>query len=925
MKPRQQSIKHNIQSVVLRALMLCLLLLFIAVLTLEYLNTDRIFRQNIKNISSLVASYSIPTLLFNDEEEATNTLNILNIDKRIIKAQINKKNGQVLAERTFIKQKKLRDAYMVKIDIIEEKVTLGTLTLWVDLSDQQFNLIKIFFILLVLSVLSLFIAYLLSKRLPSPITVAISNVVHVFKEIRQTQNFNRRVESSNISEMDTIVNGLNSMLEQLENREYELQRNKEKLEIALKSSGEGIWEFDPRLSIITSDYTTQAIIQQTKDITIPFNNSLNDDQSHYITWLKRFDRKDRSKIFHNIKELLLANIKGFKIECRIKCTENSFRWVNIHGLLSYDQVGHPTSIIGTIVDIHEQRKAAQENELLSAIFQKTQDPVVVIDSSFIIQAANNAFSQHTNIKPHGKHLEQFFDKKYHDRYFFDHIKNSILKKHNWEGELRFLTANKEEPPMWLSLIPVSKGKNINYLGTFSQLSQRQSIEDELRYLAHYDSLTDLPNRRMFNDRLNQCLKASKRNKYNFAIVFIDVDDFKNINDTLGHKVGDEVLISFAKGLTLPLRNIDTVARLGGDEFIVLLEQCGTRKEVAAVTERLFEEVSKPLLIENHKLLPSSSIGIAYYPDDGLTAEELMTNADLAMYRAKKDKKTPYLFFKSEWGKIADRQSKLRYALATAIENNELYITLQPKFDIKTLHIESAEALIRWEHPQHGFISPVEFIPLAEDSGLIEEIGNWVLHQVAATLERWKDTNLAHINIAVNVSAVQFDEDKLLKELKILTNCYNFPIEKLELELTESILLKSESKATEILNQIKEMGFLMSIDDFGTGYSSLQYLSKFPVQALKIDRSFINNFESDLRNETIVKAIIAMAQGLGMKVIAEGIETHNQLELLATMGTDIGQGYWCSKPIRIPEFELFIHEWFTKTSNSNDKKETLDNE
>lgn len=915
MKSRQQSIKSNIQSVVLRALILCLLLVFIAVLTVEYLNTDTIFRQNIKNISSLVANYSAPTLISDDEQEASNTLKTLAVDDRIIKAQINKKNGQTLAEKTFFPKKSLLSAYVVHVDIMEDGVKLGVLTLWVDLSVQQFNLIKIFFILLLLSLLSLFIAFILSKQLPSPITLAISSVVSIFKEIRQTQNFGRRVESSNISEMNTIIDGLNTMLEQLNNRDFQLQQHKEKLEIALKSSGEGIWEFDPRLKTITSDHTTQLITKNTeKNITT--HKKLTHYEHHYITWLKRFYREDRAAIYNNIKNLLQGSISGFKIECRIKITENSYHWVNIHGLLSYDQTGYPASIIGTIVDVHEQRKALQESQLLSAIFQQTQDPVVVIDSNFIIQAANNAFSKHTHIKPQGQHLEQFFDKKYHDRYFFDRIKNSILQKQTWEGELRFLTANKEEQPIWLSLVPVSKGENINYLGTFSKLTQRQSIEDELRYLAHYDSLTDLPNRRMFNDRLNQCLKASKRNKYNFAIVFIDVDDFKNINDTLGHKVGDEILIAFAKALKIPLRNVDTVSRLGGDEYVVLLEQCGLRDQVAAVTERLLGEISKPLLIQGHKLNPTSSIGVAYYPDDGCSTEELMINADLAMYRAKKDKKSPYRFFKREWGKIAERQSKLRYALATAIEHNELFITLQPKFDLQTLQIESAEALLRWVHPEYGFISPVEFIPLAEDSGFIEEIGNWVLHQVAATLERWKETNLSHISIAVNVSAVQFDEDKLLKELKVLINCYDFPIDKLELELTESILLKSESKAAEILNQIKNMGFVISIDDFGTGYSSLQYLSKFPVQALKIDRSFIINFENDPRNNTIVKAIIAMAQGLEMKVIAEGVENLNQLQLLAKMGADIGQGYWCSEPIKIVKFEVFVQEWCIKILDKN---------
>jgi len=925
LKQNEQSVESSIQSVIFQTLTLCILLLAIATLVMEHINADKVFRQNINNLSSLVARYSVPTLLFNNKEEAVNTLNTLEVDKRIIKAKLTNKSGQTFAETVFPNRAKLENAYIIYIDIQDNGINLGQLTLWIDLSSQQFNLIKVFFLLLVLSSVCFALAYFLSQRLPSPVTAAISDVADIFKNITQTKNFHCRAEKSNIREMNTIINGLNTMLEQILDRDYELRRHKERLEVALKSSGEGIWEFNPNSKLITNDHTTQLITTNKQQIA--FNNKLkNNYQAHYISWLKRFHHEDRVKISRYINKLFDKSINGFNLECRLYFSKTSYRWVNIHGLLSYNQANFPMSVIGTIIDIHERRKATQENELLSAIFQKTQDPVVVINGNLIIQAANAAFTQQTHhMNPQGKQFEHFFDAHYHERHFFKHMKNTLLQNKTWEGELRFSSEHEEKVPLWLSIVPISKEDNLNYLCTFSKLTQRQSIEDELRYLAHYDSLTDLPNRRMFNDRLAQCIKASRRNNYKFSLIFIDIDDFKSINDTLGHKVGDEVLMIIAKSLKIPLRDSDTVARLGGDEFIVLLEQCGPRDQVAIVTERLFDEISKPLLIQNHKFMLTASIGVAYYPDDGINAEELMINADLAMYRSKKDKRSPYRFFKSEWGKIAERQSKLRNALASAIKNEEFFIALQPKFNLQTLQIESAEALIRWVHPEYGFISPVEFIPLAEDSGFIEVIGNWVLHQVSMTLEQWKNTKLSHIHIAVNVSAVQFDEDKLLKELSLLSNCYNFPINRLELELTESILLKSESKAVDILTQINDMGFSISIDDFGTGYSSLQYLSKFPVQALKIDRSFIMNFENDPRNATIVKAIIAMAKGLEMQVIAEGIETFNQLQLLTDMGANTGQGYWCSEPIKTSQFESFIPQWQNKISEGELPNRAIVNE
>lgn len=926
MKIKEKSISKSIQIVIFQALTLCLILLIVAVLTIEYFNTNKAFRQNIDNLSSLVARYSAPTLVFEDEEEALNTLKVLSIDQRIVKAEIHKLDGNILASITFNEQVQLHKTYKVQLNVVEDDVKLGQLSLWVDLSSQYMNLLKIFLILLSLCIASLLLALFLSRKLPAPITFAISNVVNIFGDIRRSKNFSKRVEHSDIREMNTIVNGLNTMLEQISKRDFELQQSKERLEIALKSSGEGIWELNPDTLILTCDYTakmiTTSVVDNSQIASINVNQQYQDAAK---TWLKRIHQDERTQVFNCFISLIKAKKDHFKVECRVQCSDHSFRWVVIHGLRSYDQSGSPANLIGTIMDVHERRKAAQESELLSAIFQKTQDPVVVINSKLIIQAANAAFCNYAHFEPEGELLEKCFDSNYNERHFFERMKKSLLRDQIWDGELRFISKNGEEAPMWLSLIPVGKGDNINFLGTFSKLDKRQSIEDELRYLANYDSLTDLPNRRMFNDRLGHCLLASKRYNYNFAIIFMDVNDFKTINDTLGHQIGDEVLIAFAKYLKKPLRELDTVARLGGDEFVVLIEQCGPRHQVAKTTERLIREISKPVTIPGRKLALSSSIGIAYYPEDGTSEEELMINADLAMYRAKNNKKIPYMFFQNEWGKLAERQVKIRYALATAIENNELFITLQPKFDLNSLTIDSAEALIRWVHPEYGFISPVEFIPLAEDCGLIESIGNWVLHQVAETLHRWRTTDLSHISIAVNVSAVQFDEDKLPKELTTIINQYEFPIENLELELTESILLKSENKAVEMLNDINNMGFSMSIDDFGTGYSSLQYLSKFPVNALKIDRSFIMNFENDIRDETIIKAIVAMAQGLDMKVIAEGVETIEQLQLLAKMGANTGQGYWCSKPIKVPVFEKFIRQWRQKTSEKQFYKESTHNE
>lgn len=438
------------------------------------------------------------------------------------------------------------------------------------------------------------------------------------------------------------------------------------------------------------------------------------------------------------------------------------------------------------------------------------------------------------------------------------------------------------------------GKSAGRVWSFRDTTERKQAEGRLHYLAHHDGLTDLPNRVLLMDRLSQALTRAPWHKRLVAVLFLDLDHFKRINDTLGHNIGDRLLKDVAARLLTCVRAGDTIARLGGDEFAIVLSDVAQPQDVPKITQKILDALSRPFKLVARQLFITTSIGISLYPDDGQEADTLLKNADAAMYRAKEHGRNNYQFFLSDMNVQATERLALETALHSAVTREEFLLHYQPLVDLRTGKIIGMEALLRWQSPEHGLVSPAQFIPVAEESGLIVPIGQWVLRTACAQNKAWQAEGLPPVRVAVNLSARQFQQENLVETITEVLRETGLDPNALELELTESIM--QDTAAIQTLRQLKELGVEISIDDFGTGYSSLSYLKRLPINTLKIDQSFVRNMTTDKDDAVIAKTIIGLAHSLHLKAIAEGVETIEQLEFLRSHGCDRIQGYLFSRPL-----------------------------
>jgi diguanylate cyclase (GGDEF)-like protein len=453
------------------------------------------------------------------------------------------------------------------------------------------------------------------------------------------------------------------------------------------------------------------------------------------------------------------------------------------------------------------------------------------------------------------------------------------------------------------------GKITNYLSIKENITEQLQAEARIQHLAYFDQLTGLPNRIRLNDRFNYSISLAQRAEHTLTVMFFDLDHFKIINDTLGHNAGDQLLVEVTRRFKTVLREEDTLSRMGGDEFILLLpETDGVGASVVAA--KLLNLVAEPFMFNGNEIVSTISIGIALYPHDGHDVETLSKNADTAMYRVKKSGRNNFCFFTKEMLAHSTRILQLTNALRHALARDELELYYQPQTAMEDGRIIGAEALLRWQHRELGMISPSEFIPIAESSGLIVEIGEWVLSTAVKQLKYWLDIGLPSMMVAVNISAVQFRHPNLPELVSKLLDEYQLPPEYLELELTESVAMDEPIAAIAVMNDLHSRGVRMSIDDFGTGYSSLSYLKKFKVYKLKIDQSFVRDISTNADDKAIVTTIINMAGSLGMQTIAEGVETADQLEFLRLQGCDEIQGYYFSPPLSKDDFEAYARKKMT---------------
>jgi diguanylate cyclase (GGDEF)-like protein/PAS domain S-box-containing protein len=560
----------------------------------------------------------------------------------------------------------------------------------------------------------------------------------------------------------------------------------------------------------------------------------------------------------------------------------------------------------------QNRQARQRIDLLAKVFEHSGEAIVLTDRDSCIIEVNPAFVRQSgyapaeiigcnpNVLASGRTTKADYDA------MWENIRTTGL----WRGELWDRTKDGREYPKWTSVSVVrdANGEISHHIASSIDVTEVKQTQEKILHLAHHDALTRLPNRVFLHGRLEQAMASARRKSSDLAMLFIDMDRFKNINDTLGHHVGDALLVEVGQRLRGVVRDSDIVARLGGDEFVLVLT--GIAKDgaraAASVATKAMTVLGRPYLVLGHELHSTPSIGIGIFPADGEDADTLMKSADTAMYHAKSSGRNNFQFFTAAMNQATVERLALEVGLRSAIEREELFVHYQPQMDVRRGRIVGMEALLRWRHPERGLIPPLKFIPIAEDTGQIEAIGAWVLEQALTQVARWRADGRADLRVAVNLSAQQLRGDGFAALVAQALQRHALPGEALELEITESVAMRDPTRTAELLRQLRSHGVALAIDDFGTGYSSLAYLKRLPLSCLKLDRSFVMDIDHDPNDAAICTATIQLAHSLGLGVVAEGVESQAQLAFLRELGCDTAQGHFISKPLAADDCQRFLN-------------------
>jgi diguanylate cyclase (GGDEF)-like protein/PAS domain S-box-containing protein len=584
-----------------------------------------------------------------------------------------------------------------------------------------------------------------------------------------------------------------------------------------------------------------------------------------------------------------------------------YRQIHAPDEREFSLVMHAVQLAGIAIERNQTDEALR---LAASVYQNTSEAMMITDEANQIVAINPAFTEIT-----GYEEEEVLGKDpgllasgSHDAEYFQHLWDTLKSAGQWRGEISNQRKNGEEFIAWLTINTIydSQGKVHRWVSLFSDITERKKVDALIWKQANYDSLTQLPNRRLFTDRLEQGIKIAHREQLHLALLFIDLDRFKEVNDTLGHHVGDELLVAAARRIKNCLRESDTVARLGGDEFTVILNELSDVTHIGSISQKIIESLAQPFKLRDEHVFISASIGITVYPEDAISSEELLKNADQAMFSAKQNGRNRLNYFTKSMQAAAQQRMRLICDIHQALEENQFEVYYQPIVALATGRIQKAEALLRWRHPEQGFISPADFIPVAEDTGAIHEIGSHVFMEAVQHVKVWQAKFDPHFQVSINKSPVQFlaDGEALENWLGYLEHSGVSP-STVVIEITEGVLLKEAANIYEKLKRLRDAGMEVAIDDFGTGYSSLAYIKRFDIEYLKLDKPFVSNLETDVSDLALSEAIVVMAHKLGIRVIAEGVESEAQRMILRKMGCDFAQGYLFAKPMPAGEFEMFL--------------------
>ena len=683
--------------------------------------------------------------------------------------------------------------------------------------------------------------------------------------------------------------------------EASLLESERRLTRVIDGSDQGFWDWN----LLTNTFTVSSRFETMLGY-VPGEMAINVEN-----WAAYVHPEDLEKAWASISRHLAGESPLHEMELRCREKSGKWRWILTCGrIVERDADGQPVMMSGTHTDITERKKTERELRQAAAVFENTQEGVMITDSRARIQSVNRAFTQIT-----GYSLEEargrtpaLLRSGRHDDAYFDEIRACLVNSGYWQGELWNRRKSGETYPQLttINIVREDAGTALHYVTVFTDVSAIKASQEHLEFVARHDPLTGLPNRLMLFSRLEHAMSAARREKRGIALLLIDLDRFKDINDSYGHLAGDHLLQQVAETLKSRLRGADTLARLGGDEFTILIEEMSRPDDAGRVAEDILSVLEEPWRLLNGKdVHVSASIGIALHPGPSSTPEELLQQADAAMYRAKKEGRAHFQYFSEDLTHNARERLDLESRLHRAIEGDELEVYFQPQIDISSGLVIGAEALVRWPSPDGCVVTPDRFIPLAEETGLILPLGRRVLRETCLAGRTWLDAGRPPLMLAVNVSARQLRDPGFADEVLAIVQETGFPANLLEIEITESSLMSGQDEAICQLQKLRARDIRIAVDDFGTGYSSLAYLKRLPLDVLKIDRSFVEHIAQRKDDREIVTAIIQIGHTLGFRVVAEGVETVEQLALLREKDCDIYQGYLYSPALPRRQFESLL--------------------
>ncbi|MCY7353961.1 MAG: EAL domain-containing protein [Lysobacter sp.] len=683
----------------------------------------------------------------------------------------------------------------------------------------------------------------------------------------------------------------------------QIREREERLKVALWASEEIFWDYDLSAGVMHRMSVEEA---SASDHAIDLFSEV--DSEHQI------HPDDLLLVRERMRAHRRGRVPFFLSEHRTRGPGDEWIWVRARGrVVERDDRGRALRIAGTARDITAYRSDVRDRRIASEVLRSMAEAVCVFDREFNFLSINTAFetmSGYSDGEVHAKSIA-LLDNPRHDAAFYREMRHSLAADGHWAGEIWQQRKDGSEflSRMECNAVSDAAGEDEHYVAVLSDVTDSKRAEQELRFLANYDTLTNLPNRTLLSERLSQAIVNARREDTKVAVLFLDLDRFKDINDSLGHAAGDRILRASAARLREVAPATATVARLSGDEFTIVLEHVRSPDEGDTLARDIIRAFDAPLTVENRRdILISPTIGISLYPDHGQVPTDLLKHADTAMYQAKAAGRHTFLRYTEQMESEIRQRATLSGELRKVLDNGELRLVYQPRLSLTTGKITGVEALLRWEHPQFGEITPERFIPLAEESGMILPIGEWVLREACSTLKRWRQHGLQALTMSVNVSALQLLRGDLAGLVARLLDELKIPAGQLELELTESVVMTKAEQTAGTLHTLRGLGVLLAVDDFGTGYSSLAYLKRLPITTLKIDKAFIDDIPTSADDQAITSSIIAMARSLGLTVVAEGVEQQAQADFLRTQLCDEIQGYWLSQPLDPYRCLAFLRNW-----------------